>query len=208
MKKAKSIVIGIAGGTGSGKSTFSHELVSRLPTDRIAYISHDSYYLDLGHLPFEERVKLNFDHPDSLDNELFVSHLKKLRDGEPVNIPVYDFKTFTRTHQVEQVAPQPVILVEGILIFAIQEVRDQLDFKIFVDTDVDIRFMRRLKRDLEERGRTIESVYEQYLREVKPMHDAFVEPSKRYADIVIPHGGKNVAALDMVAAKIRDHLSE
>lgn len=207
MNDPKMIVIGIAGGTGSGKSTFSHELVSRLQTNRIVYISHDSYYKDLDHLPLEERTRLNFDHPDALDNELMVEHLKKLHLGEAVDIPVYDFKTFTRTNQVERIAPQPVILVEGILIFAVQEIRDQLDFKIFVDTDADIRFMRRLKRDLVERGRTMESVYEQYLREVKPMHEAFVEPSKRYADLIVPFGGRNKAALDMVAAKIRDHLS-
>jgi len=150
---------------------------------------------------------MNFDHPDSLDTDLMIQHLILLKEGKSVDIPVYDFKTFTRTEQVEHITPQPVILVEGILIFAIKELRDLLDIKIFVDTDADIRFMRRLKRDIEERGRTMESVYDQYLNEVRPMHDAFVEPSKRYADIIVPRGGRNDAALDMLAAKIRDYLS-
>jgi uridine kinase len=136
-----------------------------------------------------------------------IQHLITLKEGKSVDIPVYDFKTFTRTDQVEHITPQPVILVEGILIFAIKELRDLMDIKIFVDTDADIRFMRRLKRDIEERGRTMESVYDQYLNEVRPMHEAFVEPSKRYADIIVPRGGRNDAALDMLAAKIRDYLS-
>jgi len=206
-KSFHTITIGIAGGTGSGKTTFSQELVSRLNTNKIVYISHDSYYKDLSYLPLEERKKMNFDHPDSLDTDLMIQHLILLKEGKSVDIPVYDFKTFTRTEQVEHITPQPVILVEGILIFAIKELRDLMDIKIFVDTDADIRFMRRLKRDIEERGRTMESVYEQYLNEVRPMHDAFVEPSKRYADIIVPRGGRNDAALDMLAAKIRDYLS-
>jgi len=201
------ITIGIAGGTGSGKTTFSQELVSRLNTDKIVYISHDSYYKDLSFMPLEERKKMNFDHPDSLDTDLMIQHLIALKEGKSVDIPVYDFKTFTRTDQVEHITPQPVILVEGILIFAIKELRDLMDIKIFVDTDADIRFMRRLKRDIEERGRTMESVYDQYLNEVRPMHEAFVEPSKRYADIIVPRVGRNDAALDMLAAKIRDYLS-
>jgi len=206
-KSFHTITIGIAGGTGSGKTTFSQELVSRLNTNKIVYISHDSYYKDLSYLPLEERKKMNFDHPDSLDTDLMIQHLILLKEGKSVDIPVYDFKTFTRTEQVEHITPQPVILVEGILIFAIKELRDLMDIKIFVDTDADIRFMRRLKRDIEERGRTMESVYDQYLNEVRPMHDAFVEPSKRYADIIVPRGGRNDAALDMLAAKIRDYLS-
>ena len=206
-KSFHTITIGIAGGTGSGKTTFSQELVSRLNTNKIVYISHDSYYKDLSYLPLEERKKMNFDHPDSLDTDLMIQHLILLKEGKSVDIPVYDFKTFTRTEQVEHITPQPVILVEGILIFAIKELRDLLDIKIFVDTDADIRFMRRLKRDIEERGRTMESVYDQYLNEVRPMHEAFVEPSKRYADIIVPRGGRNDAALDMLAAKIRDYLS-
>ncbi len=206
-KSFHTITIGIAGGTGSGKTTLSQELVSRLNTNKIVYISHDSYYKDLSYLPLEERKKMNFDHPDSLDTDLMIQHLILLKEGKSVDIPVYDFKTFTRTEQVEHITPQPVILVEGILIFAIKELRDLLDIKIFVDTDADIRFMRRLKRDIEERGRTMESVYDQYLNEVRPMHDAFVEPSKRYADIIVPRGGRNDAALDMLAAKIRDYLS-
>ncbi len=201
------ITIGIAGGTGSGKTTFSQELVSRLNTDKIVYISHDSYYKDLSHLPLSERVLLNFDHPDSLDTNLMIEHVKMLQAGQAVDIPVYDFRTFTRTSAVEHITPQPVILVEGILIFAIAELRDIFDIKIFVDTDADIRFMRRLKRDIEERGRTLDSVYKQYLNEVRPMHEAFVEPSKRFADVIIPRGGRNSAALEMVAAQIRAHLT-
>lgn len=205
-KTFSAITIGIAGGTGSGKTTFSHELVSRLNTDKIVYISHDSYYKDLGHLPLEERVKLNFDHPDSLDTDLMIRQLNDLQSGKSVDIPVYDFKTFTRTTEVEHINPQPVILVEGILIFAITELRDLFDIKIFVDTDADIRFMRRLQRDMEERGRTMESVYKQYINEVRPMHEAFVEPSKRFADVIVPRGGRNAAALEMVAAQIRAHI--
>ncbi len=200
------IIIGIAGGTGSGKTTFSQELVSRLQTDRIVYISHDSYYKDLSNLPFEERIKQNFDHPDSLETDLMVQHLLSLKAGKSVDIPVYNFETYTRTPEVEHISPQPVILVEGILIFAIKELRDIMDVRIFVDTDPDIRFMRRLKRDIEDRGRTMESVYNQYLKEVRPMHEAFVEPSKRYADVIIPRGGRNTIALDMVAARIRSYL--
>ncbi|GAP39666.1 uridine kinase [Flexilinea flocculi] len=200
------ITIGIAGGTGSGKTTFSQELVARLKTDRIVYLSHDSYYKDLSHLPLEERIKQNFDHPDSLETDLLVKHILDLKAGKSVDIPVYSFVTHTRTAEVIHIMPQPVILVEGILIFAIKELREIMDVKIFVDTDADIRFMRRLKRDIENRGRTIESVYNQYLQEVRPMHDAFVEPSKRYADVIVPRGGKNTIALDMVAARIRSYL--
>ena len=201
------IIIGIAGGTGSGKTTFSRELVSRLKTDQIVYISHDSYYKDMGDMPFEDRVKQNFDHPDSLESDLMVQHLLSLKAWGSVDVPVYNFETYTRTSEVECISPQPVILVEGILIFAIKELRDIMDVKIFVDTDADIRFMRRLKRDIEDRGRTMESVYKQYLQKVRPMHEAFVEPSKRYADIIVPRGGRNKIALDMVAAKIRSYLA-
>ena len=199
-------IIGIAGGTGSGKTTFSRELVSNLMTNRIVYISHDSYYRDLSFLPLEERKKVNFDHPDSLETDLLVTHLQKLRNWQSVDIPVYDFVEHTRAPEVEHIEPQPVILIEGILIFVVKELRDLMDMKIFVDTDADIRFMRRLKRDMEERGRSMQSVYDQYINVVRPMHEAFVEPSKRYADIIVPRGGRNKAALDMVSAKIRTHL--
>lgn len=199
-------IIGIAGGTGSGKTTFSRELVSSLMTNRIVYISHDSYYRDLGHMAEEDRKKVNFDHPDSLETELLIEHLNELKAGRSIDIPVYDFVHHTRSDKVQHFEPQPVILVEGILIFSIQELREQFDMKIFVDTDADVRFIRRLERDIEERGRSVQSVCEQYLNVVRPMHDAFVEPSKRYADIIVPNGGRNPAVLDMVTSKIRSHL--
>ncbi len=205
--KRKPYVIGIAGGTGSGKTTFSRELVASLMTNQIVYISHDSYYRDLSDLPFSERVKVNFDHPDSLETDLLIKHLEALCRGESVDIPVYDFVQHTRKQEVEHIEPKPVILIEGILIFAVKELRDLMDMKIFVDTDADIRFMRRLTRDIQERGRSLESVCNQYINVVRPMHDAFVEPSKLYADIIVPRGGRNVAALDMVAAKVRSHIA-
>ncbi len=199
-------VIGIAGGTGSGKTTFSRELVATLMTNKIVYLSHDSYYRDQSNVPFSERVKVNYDHPDSLETELMIKHIEKLRSYQPVDIPIYDFVEHTRAKETEHIEPQSVILIEGILIFAVKELRDLMDMKIFVDTDADIRFMRRLQRDIEERGRSVKSVCDQYLNVVRPMHEAFVEPSKRYADIIVPHGGRNRAALDMVAAKIKSHM--
>ena len=204
----KPYVIGIAGGTGSGKTTFSRELVATLMTNKIVYLSHDSYYRDLSDLPFSERVKQNFDHPDALETDLMIKHLEILRSGKAVDIPIYDFVEHTRAKETEHVEPQPVILIEGILIFAVKELRDLMDMKIFVDTDADIRFMRRLTRDMEERGRSLKSVCDQYLNVVRPMHEAFVEPSKRYADIIVPRGGRNHAALDMVAAKILSHMGQ
>ena len=199
-------VIGIAGGTGSGKTTFSRELVATLMTNKIVYLSHDSYYRDQSNVPFSERVKVNYDHPDSLETELMIKHIENLRSYQPVDIPIYDFVEHTRAKETEHIEPQSVILIEGILIFAVKELRDLMDMKIFVDTDADIRFMRRLQRDIEERGRSVKSVCEQYINVVRPMHEAFVEPSKRYADIIVPHGGRNRAALDMVAAKIKSHM--
>lgn len=199
-------VIGIAGGTGSGKTTFSRELVATLMTNKIVYISHDSYYRDLSDRPFSERVKVNFDHPDSLETELLIKHIETLRSGQAVDIPIYDFVEHTRSKETEHIEPEPVILIEGILIFAVKELRDLMDMKIFVDTDADIRFMRRLLRDIEERGRSVKSVCDQYLNVVRPMHEAFVEPSKVYADIIVPRGGHNHAALDMVSTKIKSHM--
>jgi uridine kinase len=198
----KPIIIGVAGGTGSGKTTVSQAILDRVGRDRIAYLQHDSYYKDRSHLPLEERAKINFDHPDALETELLVQHLKELRDGHPIGVPVYDFTTHTRTAQTQRVEPCPVILVEGILIFADDALRGMMDVKIYVDTDADIRFIRRLERDITERGRTVRSVIDQYLATVRPMHLEFVEPSKRYADVIIPEGGFNPVALDMVVARI------
>lgn len=199
-------VIGIAGGTGSGKTTFSRELVATLMTNKIVYLSHDSYYRDQSNVPFSERVKVNYDHPDSLETELMIKHIEKLRNYQPVDIPIYDFVEHTRAKETEHIEPQSVILIEGILIFVVKELRDLMDMKIFVDTDADIRFMRRLLRDIDERGRSVKSVCDQYLNVVRPMHEAFVEPSKVYADIIVPRGGHNHAALDMVSTKIRSHM--
>ena len=196
------ITIGVAGGSGSGKTTVADEILKRVGADRIAYLQHDSYYFDLGHLPLDRRGLPNFDHPDSLETDLLIQHLSLLQAGQPANVPIYDFTTYRRTYPTRCVDPQPVILIEGLLIFAEKKLREMFDVKIFVDTDNDLRFIRRLKRDLAERGRSLESVIDQYLNTVRPMHLEFVEPSKRYADVIIPEGGMNVAALDMVVARI------
>ncbi len=197
------VVIGVAGGTGSGKTTVAREILKRAGTKQISLIQHDAYYKDLSDLPLAQRAMFNFDHPDALDNELLITHLKELKAGRAIEMPVYDFKTHTRTKQVQRVEPSRVILVEGILIFADKQLRDLMDVKIYVDTDPDIRFIRRLQRDIAERGRTMESVIHQYLTTVRPMHQEFVEPSKRYADVIIPEGGFNEVAMEMVAARIR-----
>lgn len=202
----KPIILGVAGGTGSGKTTVSQAILDRVGRDRIAYIQHDSYYRDQGHLPPEERAKVNYDHPDALETELLVKHLKELQAGRIVEVPIYDFTTHTRTDSTRHVESKRVILVEGILIFAEELLRKMFDIKIYVDTDADIRFIRRLRRDISERGRTMESVVDQYLATVRPMHLEFVEPSKRYADIIIPEGGFNPVALDMVVARIKGML--
>ena len=204
----KPIVIGVCGGTGSGKTTVVQVILERVGAERIAYIQHDSYYRDQSHLPLEERARVNYDHPDSLETELLVKHVRQLLDGQMVEVPIYDFTTHTRTKRTHRVEPRRVILVEGILIFAEPALRDLMDVKIYVDTDADIRFIRRLQRDIAERGRTMESVIEQYLTTVRPMHLEFVEPSKRYADVIIPEGGFNVVALDMVVARILEMVGE
>ncbi len=203
MTYLKPITIGVAGGSGSGKTTVALKILERVGFDRIAYLSHDAYYRDASNLPPAERAQLNFDHPDSLDNDLLIGQLKQLQAGQPVETPVYDFKTHSRLVGTRRIDPQPVILVEGILIFADKRLRDLMDVKIFVDTDADLRFIRRLQRDISERGRAPESVINQYLRTVRPMHLEFVEPSKRYADVIIPEGGFNEVAIDMVAARLR-----
>jgi uridine kinase len=200
------IVIGIAGGTGSGKTTVAKVILQRAGATNIAFLPHDAYYRDLSGLTYEERSQTNFDHPDSLETELLVQHVQQLKNWQPVELPVYDFTNHRRTERTIHVEPRPVVLVEGILIFYEEVLRKLFDVKIFVDTDADIRFIRRLKRDIVERGRTTESVINQYLNTVRPMHMEFVEPSKRYADVIIPEGGLNTVAMDMVAARIGELL--
>lgn len=197
------IILGVAGGTGSGKTTVAHAILERVGWSRIAFIQHDSYYHDAANLPLDERAKLNFDHPDALESGLLVEHLQALRAGQAVDIPIYDFRTHTRRPETRHVTPEPVILVEGILIFAEPALRTLFDVKIFVDADPDIRFIRRLTRDMKERGRSLDSVVEQYLVTVRPMHLEFVEPSKRYADVIIPEGGRNTVALDLVVSRVQ-----
>jgi len=200
------IIIGVAGGTGSGKTTVANTILDRVGPHRIAHIQHDSYYRDLSHLPPNERGRINFDHPDSLETDLLIQHLEGLRARRPVAIPVYDFTTHSRTARTVRVEPRHVILVDGILIFVEKALRQMFDIKIFVDTDADLRFIRRLQRDIAERGRTANSVVDQYLNTVRPMHLEFVEPSKRYADVIIPEGGFNTVALDMVVAHVEAML--
>jgi len=197
------VVVGVAGGTGSGKTTVATEILRRAGTDHISFIQHDAYYKDLSDLPMAQRAMQNFDHPDALDNDLLISHLQELKAGRPIELPVYDFTTHSRTSRTVTVEPFPVILVEGILIFADEELRQLMDVRIYVDTDADIRFIRRLQRDIAERSRTMESVIHQYLATVRPMHQEYVEPSKRHANVIIPEGGFNEVAMEMIAARIR-----
>ena len=197
------VVIGVAGGTGSGKTTVAQEILKRAGTEKISLIQHDAYYKDLSELPLAQRAMQNFDHPDALDNRLLIEHLQKLKAGKAVEVPVYDFTTHTRTRKTRRIEPHRVVLLEGILIFADEALRKLMDVKIYVDTDADIRFIRRLERDLAERGRTMESVIRQYMATVRPMHQEFVEPSKRYADVIIPEGGFNEVAMEMIAARIQ-----
>jgi uridine kinase len=197
------VVIGVAGGTGSGKTTVAREILRRAGAGQISLIQHDAYYKDLGDLPLAQRAMQNFDHPDALDNNLLIAHLRELKASRAVEIPVYDFTTHTRTAETLRVEPRRVILLEGILIFADPTLRNLMDVKIYVDTDADIRFIRRLERDIAERDRTMESVIRQYLATVRPMHQEFVEPSKRSADVIIPEGGFNEVAMEMIAARIR-----
>ena len=202
------LLIGVAGGSGSGKTTVSQSILDRVGRDCIAYLQHDAYYRDRSALPLAERARINYDHPDSLETDLLVEHLKTLRRGSVVAVPQYDFAQHVRKTETRRVAPRSVILVEGILIFADRALRDLFDIKVFVDTDADLRFLRRLQRDLAERGRTLESVVKQYLETVRPMHLEFVEPSKRYADVIIPEGGFNTIAIEMVVARINAMIGQ
>jgi uridine kinase len=207
-KKASPVVIGIAGGTGSGKTTVANVILQRVGNDKIGFLPHDAYYRDLTNLPPRQRAEVNFDHPDSLETELLIIHLKELKRWEDVDIPIYDFTTHSRTEETLRVQAHPVILVEGILLFVEPELRGIFDMRIFVDTPSDVRFIRRLQRDIEERGRTLKSVIQQYQSTVRPMHEEFVEPSKRYADIIIPEGGLNTVAMDMVVTRIESLLAK
>ena len=200
------LVIGVAGGSGSGKTTVMNAILARVGPERVAVLPHDAYYRDLSHLALEQRAQVNFDHPDAFDNALYLAHADALTNGQAVAIPTYDFATYVRLPQVLVVPPQPVVLLEGILIFADAQIRARMGIKIFVDAENDLRIIRRIQRDTRSRGRTVESVIEQYLKTVRPMHLEFVEPSKRYADIIIPNGGLNAIAIDMVVAKIEQLL--
>lgn len=201
-------MIGVAGGTGSGKTTIARALLEGLPRSRAVLIQYDSYYRDHPELTYEQRAELNYDHPSALETELLVEHLDALRSGSTVQVPLYDFASHRRRDEMQPLDPAPVIIVEGILVLAEPDIRERLDIKLFVDTAADIRLMRRVRRDLEERGRTFSQVRKQYYETVRPMHQAFVEPSKSYADIIIPEGGKNLVAVDMVVARVRQWLQQ
>ncbi|WP_010630272.1 uridine kinase [Sporolactobacillus vineae] len=207
MKKKKPIVIGVAGGSGSGKTTVTREIYRCFPDKTIAVIQQDSYYKDQSEKPFEERLLTNYDHPLAFDTDLLIDQIKQLLEFQPIKKPVYDYTVHTRSDKIVPVEPKDVIILEGILILEDSRLRDLMDIKVFVDTDADLRIIRRLLRDTRERGRSVESVINQYLTAVRPMHLQFVEPTKRYADIIIPEGGKNTVAIDLMATKIRAVLN-
>ena len=201
------ILIGIAGGTGSGKTTLANRLVESFGGDEVSILRHDNYYKRHDDMPYEERCKLNYDHPDAFDTRLLYEHICVLKGGKAVQMPVYDYTVHNRSDDTVEVNPAPVIVLEGILIFAEQSLCELMDIKVFVDTDADVRILRRIMRDVNQRGRSLDSVIDQYLTTVKPMHEQFVEPSKRRADIIIPEGGENKVALDMLIERVRKHLS-
>ncbi len=209
MRKTKRpIIIGIAGGSGSGKTTIAREIYRILNDDHILIVTQDSYYKKNSNLPLAERQKINYDHPDAFDMPLLVSQLKQLRDRQAIEMPVYDFTAHTRSDKTLHQEPADIIILEGILVLADKALRDLMSIKIYVDTDDDIRFIRRLQRDIKERGRSLDSVISQYLRTVKPMYHQFIEPTKRYADIIVPEGGQNNVAIDMLTTKIRAILDD
>ncbi len=201
--KQKPIVFGAAGGTASGKTTVARTVLASVGAEKIAYLPHDAYYKDSPHLSLEERSQVNYDHPNSLDTDLLIHHVEELLAGRPIQMPIYDFTLHRRREETELVEPSPIIFVDGILILTNGRLRDLMDIKLYVDTDADVRFIRRLKRDMEERGRSLDSVVKQYLETVRPMHLEFVEPSKRYADIIIPGGGRNKVATGMLISQLR-----
>jgi uridine kinase len=201
------MIIGICGGTGSGKTTIANRILQSVSADEVVFIQQDLYYRNLKDMPLDYRNAANFDHPDAIDNELLANHLRKLSAGEPVELPIYDFRTHNRLPDTTPIEAKRIVIVEGILIFAEPRLLEQMDIKVFVDTPDDIRFIRRLKRDIAERGRTLDSVIEQYINTVRPMHNQFVEPSKRYADVIIPEGGHNLVSIDLISGKIREKLA-
>lgn len=201
-------VVGVAGGSGSGKTTVSQRIRDAIGAEHIVYLQHDSYYYDLSHLPLDQRVQLNYDHPESLDTPLLVEHLARLRNGVAVEVPLYDFATYTRLTETRIIQPAPIILLEGILIFAEHDLRALMDLCVFVDTADDLRFIRRLRRDTVERGRTLDSIIEQYLSAVRPMHLKFVEPSKAHADIILPVGGHNEVAMALIVSRLQMVLAD
>lgn len=200
------ILIGIAGGSGSGKTTLANRLIEYFGENEVSLLRHDNYYKRHDEMTYEERTRLNYDHPDAFDTELLCRHIGELKSGRPVEMPVYDYSVHNRSDQTTTVLPNPVIILEGIMIFAEPELVKRMDFKIFVDTDADERILRRIIRDVNHRGRSLESVIDQYRTTVKPMHDQFVEPSKRKADIIIPEGGRNEAAMQVIVELIRSRL--
>jgi len=206
-KRLTPLVIGIAGGSGSGKTTVANTILKQVGAENIVYLPHDAYYKDISTLQESQRAQINFDHPDSLESDLMVQHIQNLKDWRHIELPTYDFTNHSRKDETILIKPQSIVIVEGILIFAERDLRKSFDVKIFVDTDSDLRFIRRLQRDIRERGRTTASVIEQYLKTVRPMHLEFVEPSKRYADVIIPEGGFNTVAMDMVIARVERLLS-
>ena len=202
------MIIGICGGTGSGKTTVANGILESVEAGEVAFLQQDSYYRNLDQMPLDFRRQVNFDHPDAIDNELLVEHVRALKAGGAVELPLYDFKTHTRLPETLRVEPKPIIIIEGILIFNDPRLLEEMDIKVFVDTPDDIRFIRRLRRDIVERGRTVDSVIEQYLATVRPMHMQFVEPSKRCADVIIPEGGHNLVSIGLISGRIRERLAD